>query len=615
MKNLFLAFWLISSVCFGQVVIEGNGQKITLPEGKYTITVGKTVEPEVPKPEPLKPELPNCGCGDADFTIVSIKKAEGFLYNVTFDACNVNPLTWEIGGKSSTFMPTSATFQVDLSGISAGDYPFKITSKGCNGKAIFSLTIKEDVAPNPDRGPPTVQFIENGTGNSVDFNADNGISNNFPEQFKRFAENGVDVIRLVFSVGSYHPSDGVFKNAKLSDAIQWVRSLPNAPKVDLLLVPTFPMADGRFAHSDLHCDADGHLADCTFGLATFPSYYSETAATILDEAYDNLFPYLVKNHLSDINDLSFAGGTSEEHYMPYTSNFAGGGGCGAGYGGIGDYSEAALKAWHAWLTNRFGSVFATLPYRINGRVYQASNAPLPYIQPTNGNNYNLDFNQAAHREVTRFWNDGVFNIWKRFYDKVKQYTPFNAEYFVADQFNDQGIRWTFNAGTMARAMQLCDVWYHSYNHSPYDWGHNLVGTDILLGGSFGEGKISAIEYDSFDAGTDGNGGSLNVDHLKKSIRKFVEHGGKKIHWAMNWNKAQIDQIGEVMKWVRENANSWTYAYRPNAPTVTLSTGDLFNNSGYIDNVWQSQGNSLSNPYAASVMNIRVVDSFVTSPQP
>lgn len=615
-RPFFLSLLLLGRFCFGQVIIEGNGQKLVLLPGTYSITVPKTAaEPEQPKPE--EPKLVNCGCDQANFSILSVTKKEGSMYVVKFDACNVNPLTWQVGTKSATFIPTSATFTVDLSGLPDGENTLKLSSTGCNGKAEKQFSITSGNTDPPVRTSSAIQFIENGTGNSVDFNAANGISNNFPEQFKNFAESGVDVIRLVFSVGAYHPSQNIYKNEKLSDAIRWVRALPNSPKVDLLLVPTFPMSDIRFLDADLHQDAAGNKADCTFGLATFPSYYSTNAAQILDEAYDSLLPYLTKNHLSDINDLSFAGGPSEEHHMPYTANFAGGPGCGF-YGGIGDYSEAARNAWRSFLADKYGGLLATVPFPINGLSFRAYNAPLPFIAPTASNNYNLNFNIPAHREVTRFWNQGVFSIWERFYRKVKQHTPFNCEYFIADMFNDQSVRWTFNAGTMAKAMQLCDIWYHTHNHSPYDWSHNLVGTDVLHGGSFGEGKISAIEYDPFDAGPGASGGALNVDHLKRSIQKFIQHGGRKIHWAMNWNSSQISQLGEVMKYVRDNAAAWMSAYavrRADAPVVTLSTSDLFNSSAFLDNIWQSTGNSLGDPYNAKMVNVRVEDTFWIFPKP
>lgn len=263
---------------------------------------------------------------------------------------------------------------------------------------------------------------------------------------------------------------------------------------------------------------------------------------------------------------------------------------------------------------------AQVPYQINGQTYKTYNASLPFVGVSSGNNYNLDFNNPAHRDVTRFWNQGVLDVWKHFRDKVKQHSNFPVEYFVADMFNEQGIRWLFNAGTMHKAMELCDVWYHTYNHSPGDWGHNLVGTDVLHG-TFGTGKASAIEYDSFDAGAGGSGGWINTEHLKKSIVKFLEGGGKKIHWAMNWNANQINQIGEVIRWVKDNYinnPNWIPAYIKARPTGSYGDSehtDMFYNSAYIDKAWQSTGNSLNSPFSANIINIQVVDTFWTIPKP
>ncbi|WP_428662063.1 hypothetical protein [Runella sp.] len=134
MKNLFFAFWLISSVCFGQItIVDSVGNTYTIPKGTYKkVTDAKPTIPIV---------LKNCGCTTADFSIVSILKKEGALYEVNFDACGVNPLRWEVGTKADTFAPTSGTFIADLTGLLPGEYNFKITSTGCIGKAEKKFTI------------------------------------------------------------------------------------------------------------------------------------------------------------------------------------------------------------------------------------------------------------------------------------------------------------------------------------------------------------------------------------------------------------------------------------------------------------------------------------------
>ena len=154
LKNLFWALWIFSSIAVGQVTFEDStGKKTTLPAGTYKVTVSKAATaPVVVDPIKPNPNLPNCGCSKADFEIVSITKKEGLIYEVAFDACNVNPLSYQVGAKAATFPPTSSKFTVDLTGFLPGEYTFKITSTGCNGKAEKRFII---AAANTDPPVPT----------------------------------------------------------------------------------------------------------------------------------------------------------------------------------------------------------------------------------------------------------------------------------------------------------------------------------------------------------------------------------------------------------------------------------------------------------------------------
>lgn len=433
------------------------------------------------------------------------------------------------------------------------------------------------------------------------------------------AEKKVNVIRNTIRIGDYNPSNGVYLNSKVSSMITWTRTRANNPLTEFLVIPHFKQGDSRLAPGDLIVDAGGHRPDCTLNFVECPSYHSEAALTLMDNAYDHFFQNLKDNHSGDIRAFSFAGGNSEEHYLPYASNYPGGPGCSdGGYGGLGDYSQAALSAWRVFLTERYG--FGTTPFTINGSTRFTFNAPLPVIPPDNQNNRYVDYSRAEIREVSRFWNRGVFNAWKRFRDKAKQYFPNTpVEYFVADMFNQQGIQWIFNAGTMYPAMQSADIWYHTDNISPSNWTKNLIGTDILKGGSFGSSKISAIEYDVFDAG--GLSGPINFNHVKSSIIKFIQHGGQDIHWALNWTDSQIDQLGQVMQEVMSeyiNNPGWVPQWvtgRVSAPIVFLNTHSMFNNGNYINAAWEQSGNSFNNPFAANIVNVLVNDTFPNTPNP
>lgn len=154
MKKLltFLLFF-VSLSSFAQVVIEGNGQKITLPAGTYTIKVPG----EITTAPPILPNLKNCGCESAAWNISSIDKKSGDIYTLTFDACNVNPLNWKVQNgsgqtvKNGSVVPTSPRVDIDLSGVGPGNYYLVATSDNCNGEARQSFSIGQEPTPNPDK--------------------------------------------------------------------------------------------------------------------------------------------------------------------------------------------------------------------------------------------------------------------------------------------------------------------------------------------------------------------------------------------------------------------------------------------------------------------------------
>lgn len=459
-----------------------------------------------------------------------------------------------------------------------------------------------------------VNFIANGTGNSFDPNAPFGISPNKLNQFNRMGQNGVDAMQHHIMLGSdYSPSAGVYRDTELSTSINSLSGISRSGMIELVLVPVFGIGDSRFSESDSQVDAGGHKPDCTFAINFVPSMYSPTGIDVLEQIYEHLFEYLSINHPNQIRAIYKASGNSGEDYMPYASNYDGGPGCGDfGFGGIGDYSPHALTAWRDRMMENFG---ANVPFSIGGNNYASSNAPIPYISPDNQNNRYVDFSRREIREVIRFWNQGVADSHKRMRDKVKAYMPnVMVGSFFADFFNQQAIQWTMNAGSMKKQFDESDVVYHSDNANSSNWGRCLIGTDVIKGGTFGPNKLSAIEFDPFDVDNP-NGGPINKAHLKAAVIKFIEHGGNDIHFAMNWSDNQIDELGEVMAEIRaektENS-SWVPLYatqRAIAPIVEVSTGNMFASTNFLDTAWQSTGNSLGNPFAAHIINVRVNDTF------
>ena len=457
-------------------------------------------------------------------------------------------------------------------------------------------------------------FIVNGTGNSVDFGQVNGIAPNKVALFTGMINEGVDGIRHAMKIGGYNPSEGVYHSDKLSAFINWTKGLRSGRVLqEIMVVPLLSLGDSRLEDKDYHCDADGHRADCTLNLDAVPSYFSENAISILDEAYHRFFSHIQQNHANDVYLFSFAGGNSEEHYMPYASNYPGGPGCGDnGYGGIGDYSESAQNAWVQYQLSKWSGL---LPFLVDGQQYVSGQAPMPRIAHDNQNNRFVNFSRRDHREVYRFWNTGTYKAWERFVDIGRQYLP-NALYesFVADMYNQQGIQWTMNAGAMHKLMQKANVWYHTEHHSPGDWAKCLVAIDIFEGGTYGPGKISATEFDSTDAGNSG-GGPFDEDLMVRKVEKMIDHGLRITHFALDWTPLQISALGRVMARVRSSRNNNSgyvrpaLLQRPVAQVFNVNTANMFNDSDYLYRPWEQAGNKRSNPFDARIINIRVDDGF------
>jgi len=456
-------------------------------------------------------------------------------------------------------------------------------------------------------------FVVNATGNGIDFTnaGNNHISDNqiqlITDALTGVNSDAVDAIRLPFHWGDYNPSSGVYRNSELGIAINWIRSLRplNPPKIDLLFVPILSGGDTRIPSNELSVDNNGNKQDCTYGLSTVPSYYSNTAASLISTALDNLLNYLQSNHGSSIRVIEFAAGQSEEHYMPFTSNYDGCG-CGQCFGGIGDYSTgAALPAWRNFLLGRYG--LGILPFNINGSAHTASSAPIPNVGVTAGNNYNMNYSQQAYRELFRFYSDGIFNVWKRFHDKVKSLTSFKTGYVISDFLNEQGTRWIFHGGTIWLAMKYADQFYHSYNISPSQWEANLWGVDVQLGSFPNQGKLPAIEFDNFDAGAT-NGGNLNTAHVSSVIYRFIKNGGKVVHTALGWTTNQMNQWKTLVKAIKNTVASPSFVLenRSTATVVNVDSNAIFNNPYVYEQAWVSAGNTYgSAAYNAVPVNISI----------
>lgn len=439
-----------------------------------------------------------------------------------------------------------------------------------------------------------VRFIANGTGNSIDFNDPDGISHDKKQQFKLWVqgENGVDAVRLAFSWGGYNPSQGVYRNAELARAINWVKNLrpDNPPKIRLLFVPILGGNDGRIPSNEIQVDNNGNVMDCTYNsvFTTVPSYFSQTATALLGQCYDVMFPFLYKNFPNDIEVVELAAGQSEEHYMPFTSQ-AGGNDCGT-FSGIGDYSQASREAFRKFQERR-GK---------NGAI-----AELPNVGVTQGHNYNMNYADERFRDAALFWGSGISGIWERFRIKAKQYSNFRVGMVIPDLLNDQGAKFLFHGFALPAMLEKADVLYHSYNLSMYQWHGNLLGTDLLEGTRPNE-VISEIEFDPHDCGTNDGHGPINEDFVEKAMTKIIEHGADGIHFSMTWDNNQIAQTKRVIGKVR--GKNLQPKLREGV-TIEARASEIYQNSYFLDAAWKTAGNDTGNPFAANPVKIKLINDL------
>lgn len=574
--------------------------------------------------------LAPCGCSQQNFTILSVTNTSGSTYRVTFDACRVNPIHAEVfnGGSvifTTDISPATNPFSINLSSITTnGVYKLKLSSPNCVGTAELNFTVGHNGGGGGEPQEQDLIFVVNATGVALDFNAPERhyISNNqvqlITDALTGANSEAVDAIRLPFIWGEYNPSNGVYKNTQLGEAIDWVRSLRplNPPQVDLLFVPISYGNDTRIPANELAVDNNQNLQDCTYNslFTTVPSYYSPTATTLIGQALDSLIPYLQANHGTSIRMMELAAGQSEEHYMPFTTQY-GGNNCGEAFSGIGDYSTgASLPAWRSFLLGRFG--LGILPFNINGSAHTATSAPLPNVGVTVGNNDNMNYSQQAYRELFRFYSEGIFGIWKRFHDKVKSLSTFKTGYVIPDLLNEQGTKWLFHGGTIWLAMKYADQFYHTHNISTSEWEANLWGADVQLGSFPNQNKIPAIEFDNIDAGA-ANGANLNTSHVSSVILRFIKNGGKVVHTALGWTTNQMNQWKSLIKTIKAQIASPSFVLenRSTAVTVNVDSNAVFNNPYVYKQAWISAGNSTgSAAYNAVPVNISInnngnVDGF------
>lgn len=141
------------------IVVSNNEAILTIPVGVYTIysitfESSSCVKTHTTPIEINCPTVPFCNCSGSNggnFEITSIVNVTGNFYNISFNACNVNPFDWKIKNeagtvvKEGTLVPTSSVVTINLIGLVNGNYLLEASSTGCQGTASKTFSINKDV--------------------------------------------------------------------------------------------------------------------------------------------------------------------------------------------------------------------------------------------------------------------------------------------------------------------------------------------------------------------------------------------------------------------------------------------------------------------------------------
>jgi len=110
---------------------------------------------------------PTCGCCTKHWFFTKVALSSGTTYNVSFDACNVNPLNWAVRVEGCRVPVKQGTVncvsgdvqcQINLSGVDNGVYELVGSSANCEGESVpFTFTIGSGVVIPEPLSPPILE--------------------------------------------------------------------------------------------------------------------------------------------------------------------------------------------------------------------------------------------------------------------------------------------------------------------------------------------------------------------------------------------------------------------------------------------------------------------------
>lgn len=515
------------------------------------------VSTPAPNPVPETPKLEDCKNG---LRITNIFKAAKMSLSYQFDALEVYGMDWKILSAygvaldSGSVRPERNIIDIVYKAKGSGSYVLQISGNTCRAGDSKSFTIPIDDAnirpvPSPVTGLK-YEMVLNTTGRGFSATSSTGLERDFPPYIDKFKFSwgwGISGIRVCVRWYDFEPTEGDYQIQGMKNLIEFCRQ--RNLNLDLCFWPLLKANDTRFVAPFVL--SNGKIL-YSVDIGGIPEY-SEASNNFIDKRSNERIKKAV-TELSKIlytyeraGSISLGGGKAEELVYPYTGTE------------ISDFSNANIDGFYAWLKSR------NIPQ--SPPVYWAGN---PAFVP---------HNSLINREWLRYNTYTLRQYFDNFVSGVKAGSPKGKACYFTAAVGGPATQWTQD-GYLAFIAKNADEFYHSD-------GTRLDNADRKITGlNYGIGTLdvpTACEHDEEDLGAI-SGGGFNGSRLYGFAKQAYERGGQKVHLAMFYQDASINNIEGSLKKLNAEyvGKAWIKPILNANNTETVDIENFLWNGGWLD---------------------------------